>query len=232
MINFNTEIEDAFLTGELGTAHTNLHLYPESGQEGLSSWFQPGNSGNSGGASPKPHGTSVWTPGNPTTVTVKPAGPYDNFYFVKDLPIVLPPSRLVSVRQHSIVNLSGWQALEFEQELHWGGCVYNMAWQFDLANKLVRYFDYTDSVWLQTRIALPPLNGLLTVAEFAVDPVAQTTTHVALTINGVRYLVNVTQKATPKTGLGTKLTIAEQMDSTAVPVPITMTIGQCDLMMV
>jgi len=223
-------IDDAFLFDQMGIAHTNLHLYPSSPSEGLSGWNQPGNVGNTGGASPKPHGTSTWTPG--AIVTARPVIPYDNFYFVKDLPVpAVAPTRFVSIRQHSIANLAGWQALEFEHELHWSSFVYNMAWQFDQANKRVGYFNYNISDWEYTKIPMPVLSNLVTVAEFAIDTAARTCTHVALTICGAqytRYPVNITQPATPKQ-TPNKLTIAEQMDPNGVPVPISMTIGQCDL---
>lgn len=225
-------IDNAFLFDQIGVAFTDLHLLPTAPQESQVGWFQPGNVGNSGGGSAKAHGTSTWIPG--ALVTTKPVIPYDNFYFVLDLPVPeTAPSRFVSVRQHSINNLNGWQALEFEHHFQWNGKIYNMAWQFDIADKAVRYFHYTGDPktedWVSTKIPLPSLTDLVTVAEFSIDTLTGTVTHVALTINGKLYPVNVTQQATAKPGIPNKLTIAEQMDSTAKPVPFSMTIGQCDL---
>lgn len=235
----------AFLEDSIGKAYTDLHLYPSSPTESLSGWFQPGNQGNSGGGSSKPHGTSLWTPGQPTTVAVKPAGPYDNFYFLKDLPMIEDFQEdirsFTSRRQHSVVNLSGVQAIEFEHQLQYNGAIYNMAWQFDVADNMIRYFNYTadptKSSWIQApdtagvKVA-PLLANLVTIAEFEVNLSEETVTHVGITINGVSYEVNVTQPATVKPGIGNKLTIAEQLDSTGKPIPISMTVGQCDLFVV
>lgn len=221
-------IDNAFLYDQIGVAFTDLHLLPPAPAESQVGWFQPGNVGNSGGGSAKAHGTSTWIPG--ALVTAKPVIPYDNFYFVLDLPVPeSAPSRFVSVRQHSINNLNGWQALEFEHQLQWNGRVYNMAWQARVAEMLWYYFDYNTSQWVPTPIPVKAFSGLTTIAEFEIDVLAGTCTHVSLTINGKLYPVNVTQPATAKRGVPNKLTIAEQMDSTSTPIPITMTIGQCDL---
>lgn len=229
LTQIDAAINEAFLMGEIGLEYTNLQNYPQSDKEGTTGWYQPGNVGNTGGGSAKPHGTSIWTAGPVAAVSARPAGPYDNFYWVKDLPVPLnAPTRLVSVRQHSVSNVAGWQALEFEHQLQWAGRVYNMAWQFDIADKAVRYFDYTTSAWIATKVSMPSLADLVTVAEFSIDTLTGTVTHVALTINGMVYPIGVTQAAPAKAGPN-KLTIAEQMDSTATPVTIAMTVGQCDL---
>ena len=59
-------------------------------------WAQPGNTGNTGGGSPKPHGTYTWTPGPAgTKISIKPAGAYDNFFFYCPMTYpTVPPSRL------------------------------------------------------------------------------------------------------------------------------------------
>lgn len=214
-----------------GRIYSNLQqLMADPGnKENLFRWTQPSNAGNTGGPSGKKHGTFTWVPGQGLGVWPI-AEQEDNFYLYMLLPPpVTAPTLFNDFRTHQIQNLAGWQALEFEQQLTWFGRIHNMAWQFAIVEKAVRYFDYQHSKWIATTIPLPDLTKpVTTIAEFAVDTVAGTTTHIALTVNGVRYPVGITQTAAPTTGAN-KLTIAEQIDPQQAGKACSLLIGNIEL---
>jgi len=212
------ECEDAFISGK-GKVYSTLQRWPMNAQnkEGLFTWTQPGNVGNDPDKIGPGNPTAVasFTPGDSASFTAKsPVGVYANAYLYMVLPVPETfPTRLVDFRTHTISDLSGWQALEFQQQLQWNGKIYNCAYQFNINAKTVRIFDYTSSKWiaLPVTIPFPDLSKpLVTIAEFALDSFG--TTHVALTINGARYSVGVKQLSTLTTSKVNKYTCGEQID--------------------
>ena len=228
------QCEDAFISG-IGYVYGNLQRWPMNSQnkEGLFTWTQPGNVGNDPGQIGAGHPTTQasLTPGDVAQFTAKsPVGVYANAYFYMALPVPeVMPTRFVDFRTHQIADLSGWQALEFQQQLIWNGKIYNMAWQFNINGKVVRCFDYTKSQWLPLlTIPFPDMTKpLVTICEFAIDSFR--TTHVAITINGVRYPVGVRQPATLTTSKANKLTAGEQIDPNNKGLQCAMSVSNIEL---
>lgn len=210
--------EDAFLSRKLGKVHTGLHRLFESPKESLFHWTQPGNVGNTGGGSPKPHGTHYWSPGDPALFDCAGiSGQEDNFYFYCPLPMPTTlPSRVVDFRTHQITDFSQWQALEWQQQLTLGRKIYNMAWQFS-ASSGIRIYDKANEKWIPSGIdpkASPDFTKpVSTRCEFSLNQNA--VTHVSITIEqgnvSASYAVGITQLA-PSTNGRDKLTLALQVD--------------------
>lgn len=215
--------EDAFLYGRFGQEFLGLHNYPEFPGEVLNRWYQPGNVGNDpdkiGSSGPK--ATYTFRPGSdnaPAILTTKgPTGAYANIYFYMKLPTPTAlPRRLVDSRTFLIQDLSGWQALEWQSQITMNGLTYNMAWQANLNSKRWRYFDYTKTQWIEILpsniFPFPDFTKPVTLAaEFALD--GQSTTHVALTINGAKYPAGIKQAATAIADKSaSKATTAVQID--------------------
>lgn len=212
------EIDDSFLSGH-GSVFSDLQALPVNPQnkEGLFTWTQPGNVGND----PDKIG-----PGNPTAgysftpsanALFKARAPnaYANVYLYMSLPVPDKfPTRIVDFRRHLIADLTGWQALEFQQQLMWNGKIYNMAWQFNIVKKILRIFNYSTSTWIPVGwIPFPDMTKPLeTVADFWFDVNSEQVTHSYLTINGTTYPVQVTQKATTSAINVKKFTVGEQID--------------------
>jgi len=167
---------------------------------------QPGNTGDTGGGSEKPHGTYTLTPGPGTLdVQVMPAAPYNNFYFYTNLQTASEQSRFVWGGGWCFpteADRSASQGLEWEIELCLGGDVWNMAWQILLKpgsneKQGFRAFDYTHSKWVAVPAVpfdphwLDPGKILICEAEYISGRTAEQ--HVALTVNGNRTPVTFSQ---------------------------------------
>lgn len=200
--------EDAFLYGRFGQEFLGLQNYREASAQLNYRWNQPGNVGNDPGqiGTGKPSATYTYAAGDASSgdaavLTAKgPANAWANIYFYMKLPTpVALPRRLVDSRTFLIQDLSGWQALEWQSQITMNGLTYNMAWQANLNSKRWRYFDYTKTQWIEILpsniFPFPDFTKPVTLAaEFALD--GQSTTHVALTINGTKYHVGIKQAAT------------------------------------
>jgi hypothetical protein len=210
--------EDAFLNGRFGQEFLGLQRMTLAPKETTMLWTQPGNVGNDPGkiGPGQPVAGYGWSPGETATLIAKaPSTQWANVYLYMKLPTPTAlPRRLVDSRTFLIQDLSGWQALEFQSQVAMGGLTYNMAWQANFVQKRWRYFDYTNTKWIEVPLAasvsFPDFTKPVTLAaEFALD--GQSTTHVALTINGTRYAVGIRQAATAKNPPD-KLTTAVQID--------------------
>lgn len=215
--------EDAFLYGRFGQEYWALQRYPEWKTEMLYRWNQPGNVGNdpSNIGSGKPTASYSFDPGDTATLTAKgPVNAWANIYLYMKLPTPTAiPRRLVDSRTFLIQDLSGWQALEFQSQIVMGGLVFNMAWQANIVKKVWRYFDYTSTKWVDSfgnfvgGMPFPDFTKPVSIAaEFSL-PNGKSVTHEALTINGTKYPVGITQQATviaDKTAA--KFTTAAQID--------------------
>lgn len=224
--------------------YSNLHLnklFPADKKIPFQ-WIQPGNVGNTGGGSSLAHGTSTWTPGSPTLITITPkniAPHSDNFFFYMVLP--QPHSATTHFRFHagnfSARSAADWlnsQAFEFQLELIEGGWRYNMAWQIQPIQGL-RYFDKTNSKWIQYKgggIApiLTPLNKPTSfIADFTIDRSVHTTTHVSLQVNDTFYPVAVTQPASMASPTQTEFSVAVQLDSKSTAPPYAAVLDQLEV---
>jgi len=201
------------------TVYRNLERLPLAQQKTILQWLQDGNVGNDGGASPKPHGTFSWP--SPNVVSIKPAGPSDNYFFLLTLPVptVAPRNFVLAFDNYQVVpeDIGLCQALECQNEFKDGIFTYNMAWQADCATKSMRIFDHIKKVWNPfPGIPFPDLSQPTRwSAEFHIDRIANTTTHECLWLKGVRYLVNITQPATPSSG-AVELSTSFQIDANGV----------------
>jgi hypothetical protein len=232
MVNAQQYAQDEFLAGRIGQAYLGLHHYPEAARELLNHWTQPGNVGNDPQniGTGKPTASYTFTPDDPAILTaVGPPNDYANIYLYMKLS--QPPStirRIVDMRAFQIKDLTGWQALEFQWQFTQGGLTKNGAWQANMVRKVWRYFDYTNTKWVDfPSIPFPewtiiPVN---IAAEFALD--GSSVTHESLTLNGVKYLVGIKQNATP-TKNADKATIAVQIDPKKGGA-CALAISQCDL---
>lgn len=114
------------------------------------------------------------------------------------------------------------QAIEFECQQTVGGWVYNFAWQAPYHGATVwRTFDYGLKQWQSSTIpftAFSPGTWHHILAEFHNDTANHVVFHDALTVDGVRYPVNITHNAV-FTGGSDQFTNAFQLDSNSVPTP-------------
>ena len=88
------------------------------------------------------------------------------------------------------------QAIEFECQQKAGGYVYNFAWQADYASHSWRVFDYVNRQWVNSGLsfsAFAPDKWHHLIAEFHAS--GTTAVHDALTIDGVRHVVNLRRAA-------------------------------------
>lgn len=110
------------------------------------------------------------------------------------------------------------QAIEFECQHTINGYIHNFAWQADYASKKWRTFDYANSKWVPTTIAFAaftPDTWHHIVAEYHED--GNSTIHDALTVDGVRTVVNITRMGTYTGQKWESFTNGFQLDLNGVP---------------
>ena len=201
---------------------TNLNLLP--------SFIDKGGA-DTGGPNPLPHGLSIWTPGSTASLTfqpkVRPKGqPWDNVYRAATLSTGHLPCVYfgfgLSFMYPTQKDIDVSTAAEFELAMAEAGLEYDMGWQFKPSKvdgpPAIRWFDESAQHWV-VPTGLPsfaPKPGVWTdmQAYFTIDRVNQTTTHLALVVDGHTYQVGATHKA--KFKYATKpwyLHAAAQLDS-------------------
>lgn len=205
--------DDSYINGVIGETYSGLHRMGNSTKENQFKWLQPANVGNTDPKAVVPHGTYAWLPGDPATFTCKGApANEDNFYFYMPLPIPSSlPKAVVDERTHTISDLTGWQALEWQQQLTFHGATYNMAWQFSITSG-VRTFNFNTQKWQSVLgISMPDFSkGVRTKCVYTLKEDG-TTIHESIEINGVKYTVGTSQKPN-LLGKPDKFTISEQVD--------------------
>ncbi len=110
------------------------------------------------------------------------------------------------------------QAIEFECQHTLNGYIHNFAWQADYASKQWRTFDYTNNKWVPTVISFTgfaPDTWHHIVAEYHED--GSVTVHDALTVDGVRTVVNIKRAGTPTSQRWASFSNAFQLDLNGVP---------------
>jgi hypothetical protein len=141
------------------------------------------------------------TPGDVAEFSAKGAYAYNNGYWYVRLNPNAAMTRFLyefEVQYPTNVDLAASQALEFELQQTINGRVYNMAWQAPFKNtaKIWRTFDFANHAWADAKVPLDQAlfadgKWVSIAAEYA--RVEDQVTHVALTINGNRYLVGVSR---------------------------------------
>lgn len=114
------------------------------------------------------------------------------------------------------------QAIEFECQHVVDGYVYNYAWQAEYAQHVWRTFDYVNKVWIATSVpftAFAPDTWHHIVAESHGE--GTNTVHDAITVDGVRTVVNIVRPAKPTTQTTPSLSNAFQLDLNSVPTAYT-----------
>jgi len=110
------------------------------------------------------------------------------------------------------------QGIEFECQQSVNGYTYNYAWQADYGSHKWRTFDYINKVWVATTIpfvAFTPDTWHHIVAEYHAD--GTNAVHDALTVDGVRILVNRSNPALHTGSKGESMSNAFQLDLNSVP---------------
>jgi len=116
-------------------------------------------------------------------------------------------------------SLNAPQGIEFECQQQLNGYVYNFAWQAEYSGNQWRVFNYTTKRWVNAGIPLQRFSPNVwhhIVAQYHNNAATHTTYHDALTIDGVRYPVEIAQPATPSSD-GNGFSNAFQLDLNSVP---------------
>jgi hypothetical protein len=112
------------------------------------------------------------------------------------------------------------QAIEFECQHTVNGYTYNYAWQADYASHQWRTFDFVNRVWVATSIpfsSFAPGIWHHIVAEYHAN--GNQTVHDALTVDGLRSVVNITRPAKYTGQSWASFTNAFQLDLNSKPTP-------------
>jgi hypothetical protein len=115
-------------------------------------------------------------------------------------------------------SVSAPQAIEFECQHTVNGYTYNFAWQADYGRKQWRTFDYINRVWVATSVPFTVFSGDTwhhIIAEYHEN--GTNSVHDALTIDGVRTVVNVTRPAKYTGQTWASFTNAFQLDMNSKP---------------
>src|SRR6267142_143038 len=194
-------------------------------------WLTCGNCGNDGGtgtaagyfdtrgiAAPSEDGSS-------TRFSIAATVPFTNGYFYQvHTPIAVPIAALTY--EFDLYIPAGFetlpQAIEFECQQILNGWVYNFAWQAPYHSPTWRTFDYGLKRWDASTIPFThftPDTWHHLVAEYHNDTVAHTVIHDALTVDGIRYPVNITHNAFFSGAANNQFTNAVQLDSNLTASP-------------
>ena len=110
------------------------------------------------------------------------------------------------------------QAIEFECQHTVNGYTYNYAWQADYGSHAWRTFDYVNRVWVATTVpfaTFTPGSWHHIIAEYHAS--GTNTVHDALTVDGIRTVVNVTRPAKYTGQTWDSFTNAFQLDMNGSP---------------
>lgn len=113
------------------------------------------------------------------------------------------------------------QAIEFECQQTVNQRTYNFAWQADYGRDQWRTFDYIKKVWVATSVPFAPFKGDTwhhIIAEYHTEN--GNAVHDALTVDGVRTVVNIVRPARVVSQTWASFTNAFQLDLNSKPSPI------------
>lgn len=160
-------------------------------------WIQPGNTGNTGGGSGKPHGTTIWTPtATGTVIQFDPKPNYDtgDHYMVLPYP-TQPPKRLrTTCGNWSALTPADWaksQQMEGPVAEYVGqGYQYTCAWACNPKDGL-RYWAGAQKWQSLKNVTVSLANPIFWVYECSLDALRHTFTYKWLVINGQKIDVNI-----------------------------------------
>lgn len=219
------------LAGRKTTIYSNLQSYAlfTKDQKIPFQWIQPGNTGNTGGGSPIPHGTSMWavTPNQPTVITVHPENispKSDNFFYYMVLPYpTVPPMRMrFTSGNYAAKSAADWgKSQQMENQVEWigGGYQYTPGWS--VHPKLgLQYFDKLNEKWVQFLSNGKPVlvnlgSSTNWMCECTMDVGAHTLTLEWVIIENQFYKVGVTLAANPVNPSLAEFSISVQLDCQA-----------------
>ena len=198
--------------------------------EDTHNWLTCGNCGNTGATGPA--ATSSFTPGiaspsedgTSTQFSIAATAAYSNAYFYLEHTPVSGQINALTYEFDIYIpqgKETAPQAIEFECQQTLGGWVYNFGWQALYQQDIWRIFDYGLKRWDATSVSFTPFTPGMwhhILAEYHNDITAHIVYHDALTVDGVRYPVNVTHNAFYSGG-SDKFTNAIQLDSNSAATP-------------
>ncbi|MGE5323920.1 MAG: hypothetical protein ACM3SW_13710 [Actinomycetota bacterium] len=200
-------------------------------------WLTCGACGNSGGTgSVANFSFTIGMPapsedGQSTQFAISPSVAFTNAYFYRQQTAI--PQQINSLAYAFDLYIpvgmeKAPQAIEFECQQVLDGWVYNFSWQADYPLSEWRIFDYGLKRWDATPLNFThftPGTWHHVVAEYHNDTTAHTVIHDALTIDGVRFPVNITHNAFFSGG-GNQFTNAVQLDSNSTATPYDISVDQ------
>ena len=192
-------------------------------------WETCGNCGNSGGAGQEATYSmerGLSTPavdGSSTRYKIGGSHPFKNAYwYIKHYDSPSAPVTYLKYEFELYIPTqyaNAPQAIEFECQQKAGGYVYNFAWQADYPRNQWRVFNYSTRQWESSGLSFAgftPGTWHHVVAEF--HAASHQTVHDALTIDGVRHVLNIHHEA-KRGSSGHYLTNAFQLDLNGSPSP-------------
>lgn len=222
----NAFAEDAFRSAlATATCFQGMQRWqadPTTSREQLGVWIDSGGhtAQSNPGTNPTPHGNFFWKPGDdqaPARFDFLPGGPFDNVFVYERFPMPATlPTFFVDKRTVSLsaADRAHINCLEWQQEITKDGKRYNMGWQMNFTSKVVRIFDYNQQTWRTAQVPFidPGTDQFELMTEHRLD--VDKTTHIAISVNGRRSEVNVSQPATSVAGAADKYTVSLfQLDS-------------------
>jgi hypothetical protein len=192
-------------------------------------WLTCGACGNVGGTGSTPTstvlaGNSVPSEdGRSTEFSIAATVPFTNTYWYEKHTALHSQFALLTYEFDLFVPTASQnapQAIEFECQQTLNGWVYNFSWQADYAGNQWRIFNYATKHWESTAVTLTrftPGTWHHVLAEYHNDNATHTVFHDALTIDGVRFPVNITHAAFFSGDTNDQFTNAFQLDSNSHP---------------
>lgn len=189
-----------------------------------------GNTGGTGAVAQATFSSGITAPSEDLIATqfnIAPPSAFANAYFYRKQTAVTSQLNALTY-EFDLYIPSGMetapQAIEFECQQIIGGWVYNFSWQAPYHGSATwRIFDYGLKRWDATSIPVQPFSPGTwhhILAEYHNDTANHLVIHDALTVDGVRFPVNITHNAA-FTGAGNQFTNAVQLDSNSSSTPYT-----------
>ena len=200
-------------------------------------WLTCGACGNSGGTGAvAAYSFTVGMPspgedGSSTQFAIAATVPYTNAYFYRRQTAIAHQINALTYEFDFYIPVgmeTAPQAIEFECQQILDGWVYNFSWQALYPGSLWRIFDYGLKRWDATPVPFQhftPGTWHHILAEYHNDTTAHTVIHDALTVDGTRFLVNITHNAF-FSGSGNQFTNAIQLDSNGTATPYNISVDQ------
>jgi len=189
-------------------------------------WAQPSNTGNTGGGSSKPHGTYTWSPGaNGTTISIKPAGAYDNFFFYSVLPYpeAVPSHLRWSASDWAAALPADWQRsqqMEWQVEEFRAGFQYTCAWAVNPRTGLMYWAGAKKWQPFQAGGGIRSLaEPTCITCEFSLDHDAHTYTYEWIVVNGFMLKAGMVVPAVTTPPDRKEFSVAVQLDGNSNGAP-------------